>query len=329
MKDFNAIVGHENVIEHLKSAIKMNKISHAYIINGEDGIGKNMIADAFAKTLQCEKNTSEPCNECRSCLQVEGGNQPDIIRITHEKENTISVDDVREQLVGDIQIRPYSSRYKIYIIDDADMMNVSAQNAILKTIEEPPEYGIIILLTQNADGLLQTILSRCVRLNLTSVRDDLVEKFLMEKYRIPDYEARFAVSFAQGCIGRAQAIIESTDFASMREDVLHVIRHASEMTVSELVEAAKQASGHKKHINDYLDLIAMWYRDILIFKSTNDTNYLIFKSDITKIKEQAAYSSYEGIQKVISSLDASKKRLRANVNFDLTMELLFLTIKEN
>lgn len=194
MKDFDEIIGHEKVKEHLQSAIKLNKISHAYIFNGPQGSGKKMLADVFAKTLQCEVNGEKPCNECHSCIQAESGNHPDIIYISHEKENSIGVDDVREQFVGDMQIRPYSSRYKIYIMDEADKMTQQAQNAILKTIEEPPSYGIVILLTENADGLLSTILSRCVKLELNPIEDSKLTKYLIAKYQVSQNDARFATT---------------------------------------------------------------------------------------------------------------------------------------
>ena len=229
MNSFDEIIGHDRIKEHLQNAIRLDKISHAYIINGEQGSGKNMIANMFAKTLQCEKHGTSPCNECHSCIQADSGNQPDIIRVTHEKPASIGVEDVRGQLVGDIQIRPYSSKYKIYIIDDADKMTVQAQNAILKTIEEPPEYGIIMLLTENADGLLQTILSRCVKLDLGPVEDSLIQKHLIEKFSIPDYEARFAVAFAQGCIGRAESIIVSDTFVQMKDNAMHILKYVQDM----------------------------------------------------------------------------------------------------
>lgn len=329
MNGFNDIIGHEKVREHLQNAIKFNKISHAYIINGTQGIGKNMLADVFSKTVQCEKNGIEPCNECHSCIQADSNNHPDIIRITHEKPASIGVDDVRGQLVGDIQIRPYSSRYKIYIIDDADKMTMQAQNAVLKTVEEPPEYGIIIMLTENADSLLPTILSRCIRLDLTPVNSVLIQDYLIAKFRIPDYEARFAASFANGCVGRAESIIASDSFIQMKDSALHLLRYASQMTVTELIGAVKNTVGYKNSIDDYLDLLAMWYRDVLMFKSTNDANLLIFKDELKTIRRQASLSSYEGIQDIITALDKAKKRLRANVNFELVMELLFMTIKDN
>lgn len=329
MNSFDEIIGHEKVKEHLRNAVKLNKISHAYIINGMQGSGKNMIADIFSKTLQCEKGGETPCNVCHSCIQAESGNNPDIIRITHEKPASIGVEDVREQLVGDIQIRPYSGRYKIYIIDDADKMTVQAQNAILKTIEEPPEYGIIMLLTENADGLLPTILSRCVRLELTPVQDSLIKEHLMRAFNIPEYDARFAAAFARGCVGRAEAVINSEIFAGIKENALHMLKYVSDMTVGELINSVKSINDYKGNINDYLDLLAMWYRDVLLFKSTNDANLLIFKDELKTIRRQASVSSYEGIQTVLTSIDKAKKRLNANVSFELVMELLFLTMKEN
>lgn len=329
MNSFDEIIGHEKVKEHLRNAVKLNKISHAYIINGMQGSGKNMIADVFSKTLQCEKGGDTPCNVCHSCIQAESGNHPDIIRITHEKPASIGVEDVRGQLVEDIQIRPYSGRYKIYIIDDADKMTVQAQNAILKTIEEPPEYGIIMLLTENADALLPTILSRCVRLDLTPVQDSLIKEHLMQKFGIPEYDARFAAAFARGCVGRAEAVINSEVFVGIKENALHMLKYVSDMTVGELINSVKSINDYKGNINDYLDLLAMWYRDVLLFKSTNDANLLIFKDELKTIRRQASVSSYEGIQTVLTSIDKAKKRLNANVSFELVMELLFLTMKEN
>ena len=178
MAGFKDIIGHEQIIEHLQNAIKMDKISHAYILNGPDKSGKKMLAEAFAQTLQCEQHGIEPCMECHSCKQAVNHNQPDIIYVTHEKPNTLSVADIRSQLVNDVDVKPYSSRYKIYIVDEAEKMNQQAQNALLKTIEEPPAYAVIILLTTNADAFLPTILSRCVVLNLKVVSDDKIKKYL-------------------------------------------------------------------------------------------------------------------------------------------------------
>ena len=329
MNDFSEILGHDKIKEHLQNAIKLNKVSHAYIFNGESGAGKKSLAKVFSKTLQCEAKGDNPCNECHSCKQAESGNQPDIIWVSHEKPTSIGVEDIREQVIGDIQIKPYSSKYKIYIIDEAEKLTLQAQNALLKTIEEPPAYGIIILLTTNADTFLQTILSRCVQLDLKPVKDEVIQNYLIKNYQVPDYQARFAVAFAQGRIGRAVSIVNSKDFMEMKEHALHVLKYSNEMTVSELIDAVKYVNNYKNNINDYIDLMAMWFRDVIIFKSTNDANLLIFKDELTRIKKQAEKSSYEGLEDIVDAMDKAKLRLKANVNFDLTLELMFLTMKDN
>ena len=151
---------------------------------------------------------------------------------------------------------------------EAEKLTQQAQNALLKTIEEPPAYGIIILLTTNADTFLQTILSRCVRLDFRPLRDTLVTQYLQEKYDLTDYERRFATAFAQGKIGRAVTIATSKEFAQLKEEVMHVIRYAKEMTTAEIMAEVKNIANYKLTIDDYLDLMAMWYRDVLVFKST-------------------------------------------------------------
>lgn len=328
MKSFSEIYGHDKIKEHLQAGIELGKVSHAYIFNGSLGAGKKEMAMLFAKTLQCAGESKEPCNECHSCIQSDSSNQPDIIWVKHEKAGSIGVDDIREQVIGDIQIKPYSSKYKIYIIDEAEKLTVQAQNALLKTIEEPPSYGIIILLTTNADIFLQTILSRCVKLDFKPVADELVKKYLKDNCEVTDYETRFAVAFAQGNIGRAITIVTSKEFAQLKEEVLHVIKYAKEMSVGEIMSEVKAINNYKLTIDDYLDLMAMWYRDVLVFKSVNDTNPLIFKDEIPLIKEQAVACSYEGLNDILNSIDKVKIRLKANVNFDLVIELLIMAIKE-
>lgn len=329
MAGFKDIIGHEQIIEHLQNAIAMDKVSHAYIINGPDKSGKMMLAEAFAMTVQCEQGGRDACLECHSCKQALGRNQPDIIYVSHEKPNTISVDDIRTQVNNDIVIKPYSSRHKIYIIDEAEKMNVQAQNALLKTIEEPPAYAIIILLTTNADNFLPTILSRCVSLNIKAVPDETIEKYLMSNWQIPDYQAQICVAFAQGNVGKAIQLASSSDFNELKSSVLQLVKRLHEIDLYELTEAVKQIGEYKLQINDYFDLMMVWYRDVLYFKATGDVNGLIFKDEVYDIKRRAEKSSYNGIEQIIEALQKAQLRLLANVNFDLVMELLLLTIQEN
>lgn len=329
MAYFKDIVGQEQLKEHLQTAIRMNQVSHAYIINGERSSGKEFIARIFAMALQCEKGGEEPCQECHSCKQALSYNQPDIIRVTHEKPNTIGVEDIRGQINGDIAIKPYSSPRKIYIVNEAEKMTVQAQNALLKTLEEPPEYAVILLLTTNVDALLPTILSRCVVLHMKPVADNLVKDFLMKELQIPDYRAKVCVAFARGNIGKARLLASSEEFENIREEAVTLLKYIDEMEISEITAAIKKIMEYKIDVNDYLDILSVWYRDILLFKATNDVNHLIFKEEIQYIRKVANKCAYEGIEKILDAMEKAKNRLNANVNFDLTMELLLLTIKEN
>nr|WP_317282872.1 DNA polymerase III subunit delta' [uncultured Sellimonas sp.] len=329
MTGFKDVVGREDLVTYIQNAIAQNKVSHAYILNGERGAGKKMFAQLFAMTLQCERGGINPCNECHSCRQAVSGNHPDIIRVTHEKPNTISVDDVRVQINNDIMIKPYNGKYKIYIVPDADLMTPQAQNALLKTIEEPPEYAVIFLLTENADSLLPTILSRCVVLKIKNVKDVLIKKYLMEHMSIPDYQAEICAAFAQGNMGRAIMLASSEYFNEIKEETIQMMKYIKDMELPELLAAIRKISSYKVGVTDILDLISVWFRDVLLYKATKDVNGVIFADQMKYIKERANTSSYEGIEIILKGIETAKARLKANVNFDLVMELLLLTIKEN
>lgn len=329
MAGFKDVIGQEQIKEHLQNAIAMQKVSHAYIINGEKAAGKEFIANIFAAALQCEEHGGEPCGQCHSCLQAKTGNQPDIIRITHEKPNSIGVDDIRVQINNDIAIKPYSSPYKIYIMNEAEKMTVQAQNALLKTLEEPPAYAVILLLTTNVNTLLSTILSRCVVLNMKPVRDELVKEYLMREMQIPDYKAEICVAFARGNIGKARLLASSEDFEQVKEEAVTLLKYIHDMEIHEVMMAIKKITEYKLEVSDYLDILAVWYRDVLLFKATNDANHLVFKDELQHIRKGADRSTYEGIETIIQALATAKNRLNANVSFELTMELLLLTIKEN
>ncbi len=334
MAKFADIIGQEQIKEHLRNALERQKISHAYILNGERNSGKEFIAKIFASALQCEKpdgssGIPEPCGECRSCKQMVNKNQPDVKYISHEKPGSIGVEDIRSQINHDVAIKPYSSPRKVYIINEGEKMTVQAQNALLKTLEEPPEYTVILILTTNVESLLPTVLSRCIVLNMKPVRDGQIKRFLMETMQVPDYKADLCAAFARGNIGKAKLLASSEEFEHVKEEAVTLLKYINDMEISEIVAAIKKINEYKLDVNDYFDILAIWYRDVLLFKATNDANHLIFKEEIQYIRKVADRSAYEGIEKIIHALDKSKQRLNANVNFDLTMELLLLTIKEN
>ena len=328
MGGFGEILGNEQVKQHFQKAIETGRISHCIILSGEEGIGKRMAADAFAQTLLCENREGmEPCGKCHSCQQFAGGNHPDVLYPSHEKPATFGVDDVREGIVKDILIKPYASKWKVYIVDEAQKLTAAAQNALLKTIEEPPAYGIILLLTTNASGLLETIRSRSVVLSMKPVtREDFEKKLRAEGVEEEKLEQLYR--FTQGNIGKALKLSSSEDFSELVDLMMRLLRGAGNMSFAELLECIALLERHKLSVKDCFDLMRLWYRDVLVYKATRDPNLLVFSQELVDVSRVAQVSSYGGIEQVIEAIDKASVRLDANVNFPLTMELLWMTIRD-
>lgn len=326
MRNFENIIGHEQNIEHLENAIENGQVSHAYIFNGEDGIGKMTTAKAFVKALLCESKNS--CGTCQSCIQIDSGNHPDVIYVTHEKAG-ITVDDIRDQVNQSVFVKPYSSDYKVYIIDEADKMNAAAQNALLKTIEEPPAYAVIILLSNNKESFLETIVSRCVVLNFGPLKESQVREYLNSHYDNMNGREDLALSYSMGNIGKAKKVIESDDFNEQKDFCLNLMANLEKWDIHEILLSLKQMASYKDYIYDLLDIMTIYYRDILILKVTGLPNKTVFKEKFSVMKNQSIYLSFEGIDTIIKEIEKAKIRLKANVNFDVTLELLLFVMKEN
>ena len=323
---FQDIIGQEHMTGHLQNAIRMGKVSHAYIIQGEAGSGKMLLADTFATTLQCEEGGIEPCGHCQSCKQAVSGNHPDIRRVTHEKAS-ISVDDIRLQLNNDILVKPYSRPYKVYIIDEAEKMTEQAQNAMLKTIEEPPEYAVILLLTVNAKLLLPTILSRCILLNVRPVARGQITKLLTEHHGIAGFMAEVAADFADGVPGKAIAYAQSGAFVELKDEVIKVLRRLDSMPAEELYKKVKEWSGRKAELPDILSLMNLWYRDVLVMKSTRGGGRLVFREEERELQNQAEHLTYARIEECINAIELTRQRMSANVNLEVSLEMLLYTMK--
>ncbi len=334
MADINDILGNERIKEHFITAVRHKKISHAYIMEGDKGSGKKMLAAAFSKILQCEgrenADIAEACGKCEACIQMEHKDHPDVIWVTHEKPNVISVGEIREQVVNTVDIMPYKGPYKIYIIDEAEKMNVAAQNAILKTIEEPPEYAIIFLLTTNRGAFLDTILSRCILLETKPVSGKMIEQYLGEKCSVPEEEAEFAAGFSLGNIGKAEAIVLSEEFRDLKDLTLSVLRYIHEIESYEIADKVKEYKKYKNRIDDFFDIFLMWFRDILLLKADNSPNAdtarkkIIFKNEYAYLKKQAEKLDLDAIDYIINRINRARIRIKSNVNFDATLELLIV-----
>lgn len=329
MYTFEEIVGQDEIKEHLQSAISTGKISHAYILDGEKGIGKKLMANTFAKTIQCEKKGVTPCEVCVSCRTFDTLNHPDTLYVKPSKKTGIGVSDIREQINGDIHIKPYHYPYKIYIIDEADSMTEQAQNALLKTIEEPPAYAIILLLSNNVNRFLPTILSRCVVLKLKPISDDKMMTHLLKVQDISDDQAKLIASFSQGNLGRGMELISSTAFLEMRDNMISIVSQMINSDDYGLIELSEKFDDYKDQIDDFLDLMMTWFRDLLLVKKLESDDLLINRDKYKTLLKQGQVLSYNKISDMIQKINNAKNLLRYNSNYRLVIEMMLLQTKEN
>lgn len=325
---YERIRGYNEIKGMLKRTVQRGKGFHAYIFSGEKGCGKETMANLFAMALQCEKQTGEPCMECASCKRALSGNQPDIIRVRHEKPESIGVEEIRTQLVDDMFIRPFENKYKIYLVPDASLMTVQAQNALLKTLEEPPAYGIMILLADNMEALLPTIRSRCNTVQFNPLPDKLVRDYLTGELQVSETYADIYTALSMGKIGIARQLAKSSEATEKLQESIRFLVRSKDLDSANRVEMTRKLAADKKDIYDYLDIYTIWFRDVLYFKATKESEALIFKANRSDIAKRASVSSYEGLQKILEAIDTARTRLRANVNPELVLELLFLTMSE-
>lgn len=326
MNDFKDIIGHEEIVTHLQTAIETGKVSHAYLFAGDNGAGKKMTAKAFAKALLCENGGINACGKCKSCIQTDSGNNPDLKIVTGEKI-ILSKEEIRSQVVEDAQIKPYAANKKVYIIPNAHLLRIDAQNVLLKTIEEPPEYVVIILVADNIDAIIPTILSRCVKIKFKAIRDDIIKKYLMENCGLPDYAAKISAEFSGGSIGRAIRYASTQDFSAMKDKVIHIMRELDNMDLFDIMEQVNDLAKDKENMEDYLDLMLLWFRDVLMLKVTNDPNKLLYSEEYKSLAKQAQMRGYDDIEVILSAINKTKTRFKANVNMETALELLILTMK--
>ena len=329
---FESVIGHEGVVEHLKKAVSSGHVSHAYIFAGEEGSGKKLLANLFAQALLCrerEPGTAErvPCGTCISCIQAQSGTNPDLIVLSHEKDNLISVDEIREGVVGPVQIRPYQGGYRVFLIDEAEKMNAAAQNALLKTIEEPPSYAVILLLTANPDALLPTILSRCVILHLRAVEERKIRDFLIREKGADPETAGTAAAFSQGNTGTAIALATESGQAEELAFETDLFSEMPRADYGRILSDVKRLAEKKGGADRFLDRMLMWLRDVMLVKSGAGDMQILFRGAKEALTEQAALYSWERLARIADAVGTVRTRLRANVNFEMTMELLFLSVR--
>lgn len=325
--NFNQIIGHEKIIEHLKTSIIYNRINHAYIFDGVRGIGKKTLSKTFAKALNCESGGADSCNSCTSCKTFDENNNPDIIYVTHQKKD-ITVSDIRDQIVKNITLKPYRNKYKIFIIPEADKMNILAQNAFLKTLEEPPEYGIFLLLCENYNKFLVTILSRCIMFKMHPLPYNLVAEYLIKNFNITPEQAQLYSIYSQGSIGKATELINSEEFRDTRDMAVETAIKLETADMIELYSIVGLLREQRPQIDQILEIMYLIYRDALVLKQTGNRDKLIQKDKLVQTETIAKKATIYQLINRCDAINDTRTKLNHNGNAQLLLETLFFKIKE-
>lgn len=326
MPNLQEILGNQNNIRHLKEAEKQGRLPHAYIIHGAQGSGKKTFAGYLAAALLCEKGIEKgPCGVCPSCVKAATFNHPDIIRTVHEKPTVLSVQEIRDQVVNTVYTAPYYGPYKIYIIGDAQLLNEHGQNALLKTIEEPPEYVLVFILTDNADALLDTIRSRCIRLDMEALSSEEIEKALIAD-GVQKGEAKECAGFARGNLGVAKDLASGGLLRELKDETVKTLKNIKNLDAFELYNLSAEMD--KQRGAKVLDIIFKWYRDMLIVKSGAAEAGLYFANDKAVLLRQSEELSYESLGRIIDLTEEAILRLLSGVKAEAVFETLYLKIRE-
>lgn len=292
---FENIIGNTNIKTVLEKSIKQNKLSHSYLFVGTQGIGKKMIATEFAKMILCLED-NKYCNHCKSCIEFDTNNNPDFVLISPDGNN-IKIEQIRD-IQKRIQEKPIISEKKVYIIDNADLMTTEAQNCLLKTLEEPPEFAVIILIGSNSNTFLPTIKSRCTIMNFNKISDEEMTKYLREKCDVKNIDQNMLYMY-QGSIGKALELKEKQE---EYKNIENIINNINRYDLIDFINNAEILYKSKEEINDILDYI----------------NVILFN----KAKDEYLYTN------CIQIVENTKKRLKQNANYDMSIDNMLFNIWE-
>ena len=293
---FDKIIGNDKIKEMLYKSVKDKKTSHSYLFVGIEGIGKKEIAKEFAKMLLCI-NDNKYCNTCKSCIEFDSNNNPDFLYIEPDG-NSVKIEQIR-YIQRKIQEKPIISNKKVYIINDADKMTTEAQNCLLKTLEEPPEYSTIILIGSNENMFLSTIKSRCMIIHFSKIEDEKIRKYLEEKYELKDISTNMLEMF-QGSIGKA---ILLKDKKEQYEKIELIIKSLTQKSIIDILNMSEILYKSKEEIFDILEYINV----ILIKLAKKDYEYI----------------------KCINSVEETKTRLKQNANYDMSIDNMLFNMWED
>lgn len=239
--------------------------SHAYIFEGEKGLGKHNAARLFAAALTCADSAIAPCGACPSCVEAKADTNPDIIYVRPEgNKKSIGADDMRA-LENDAAIKPFNSRHKVYIFEDGSLLTEAAQNVFLKTFEEPPSYAVFIIVIENSQLLLQTILSRFTLVHFPRLTDGEMEKLIAERY--PDEPEEFLVKFSEGNPLTLDMAVNDAEFRELREKALGAMEPLISSDRKSVFETADFLDENKDNAEKIFNLWLSFLRDMLLIGS--------------------------------------------------------------
>lgn len=323
---FNKIIGHEKQILYLKRTLDKKKMVHAYIFNGPSGIGKKLVASTLMTSILCESTDIEPCESCQTCKKIETDNHPDIMFITPDSGS------VKNQQVEGFQqfvsIKPYESNHKIIIIEDADTMTISAQNRILKILEEPPSYVVIIMMTTNINRLIPTIRSRCLAINFQPVPYHLIESYIVEKYQMDVSEAKVVANFSKGSFEVAINMLESEIFSENRQivqDLFDTVIRKDRLKIFEFVSILEKS---KEKSLEILDLLTFWIRDLILIIEKSNFDIIVNQDKIEILETYVDEITLEQLYKSFKEVEKAKRAIGEQVNLSANMESLMIVLQE-
>lgn len=308
---FDNVLGQDSVKKKLIALFETKRITNAYIFSGPEGVGKHMMAEEFSSML-IGKNVNNSSDYV--LVDVKNG------------ESSIKIDQIRN-LNSSINIKPYSD-YRIYVINNADKMTIQAQNALLKTLEEPSSYGIIILVTRNEQALLDTIRSRCMEVKFSPLSVDDIKSILISK-GIESEQAELAAVFSRGSVSLAMEVSKKGDLNDFRRDIEGILDLLIiEKNKFEATRIAEYLKKYPTEIDKSLELMQLYIRDAILMRENVDPCLLINKDRQKIIRKLALSASIAQLGKILDILEKTSIKLSANCNFNSTVQAMALNINE-
>ena len=311
----DAIIGHHQILKQLYHAIASNRVAGAYLFVGVANVGKETVALNFAKSINCRTSDEGACGTCLSCRKADDGNHPDL-QIIRPSGAWIKIDQIRE-LQKRIIYRPLEGVRKVYILTEAERMNLEAANCLLKTLEEPPADSGLILLTTNLDALLPTIRSRCQIIPFHPLVVSELAGHLMERFDIDQSQALRVAATTGGAVGKALTLLQ--DGASFEEEIPEIMIANNRLDAFRIAEKWTQQP-------EALDHLVTWYRDLVLLHQGAPADLLTHVHHVEQLKQLTARYSRLQLQSAIKAIFETKAMLQRNVNATLALEVLALKL---